>query len=344
MKKLFSFILCILCLFAWSLLPTSAVSIDSGLSALQNTFTDGKGINFDYVLYSPVKGSNDKTKYPVIIWLHGQFSSTYERHQLNNSDIALWAADENQEKIRGTGGAFIYLPRDPSIDIAWSGESAKLKKDLDLFIEEYGENVDTDRIYIGGYSMGGRGTYRIAAAYPDFFAAIYLLSPVYNPTNEELRALKDMPVWVTSCKSDVLVSHSTIESNWNYLNQYSNAPHKNRWSLFTTLYKSNGSLITNPIYITHDTWNAAAADLFMDDGTPFKGMTTTNGNGYPVKLNYPEGLLYWLSSQGYTENGNEGEGSDGSGSSGNIQFPPLTGNIFQKILQLFRRMIEIIMS
>ncbi len=345
MKKILALFLSLI-IISGCCMPASAVSISAGMSALQSTFTNGDAINFDYVMYSPVKSSSDKTKYPLIIWLHGQFSSVYERHQLYGYDIALWAAEENQAKIRGTGGAFLFLPRDPNIDIAWSGESAKLKQDIDLFVERYKDNIDTDRIYIGGLSMGGRGAYRIAAQYPDFFAALYLLSPVYNPSDVELRALRNTPVWMVNCTNDYLVSNSTITNAWNYLNQYSAAPHKNRWSKFSTLHmvESDGSLVVNPLYWTHNTWSAACADLFMDDHTPFKNMTVVNGNGYTVKLEYPKGLLYWMSSQGYDENAQpDNSGSSDSGSSGG-NYKPLTGDIFQKIFELFRRMIEIIMG
>lgn len=342
MKKIISVLLCLVMLCGMFCMPASALSKTAGLKALQGLFTDGKGYNFDYVLYSPVKSDNDKTKYPLIIWLHGQFSSIYERHQLVNYDIALWAADENQAKIRGTGGAFLYLPRDPNLDIAWSGECAKLKRDLDLFISQYADNIDTDRIYIGGLSMGGRGTMRMVAQYPDFFAAAYPISPVYNPTDLELRSMAKVPTWLISCKYDYLVSHSTLQNVWKYLNQYSETPELNRWALFNTtnMVHSDGSLIIEPIYWTHDTWTAACADLFMDDLSPYKNINVINGNNYPITLKYPQGLLYWMSSQGYDENGSSDNNNNNS--QGGI-ISGLT-NIFKQIFDLFRKMIEIIMG
>ena len=141
MKKVISVLLCVVMLFGMLCMPASALSKTAGLKALQGLFVDGHGYNFDYVFYSPVKSDNDKTKYPLIIWLHGQFSSVFERQQLTSYNIAYWACDEYQSRIRGTGGAFLYLPRDPNIDIAWSGESSKLKRDIDLFISRYSEII-----------------------------------------------------------------------------------------------------------------------------------------------------------------------------------------------------------
>lgn len=339
MKKVISVFLSVICLLFCFVPASQALSKSAGLSALQNLFEDGQGSYFDYVYYSPVKDDFDTTKYPLIVWLHGQFSGEYKRKQLYNCDVALWAADENQAKIKGTGGAYIFLPRDPLVDIAnglaWNGEASDLKHVIDEFIEIHGNNIDTNRIYLGGFSMGGKGAIQLAAAYPDFFAALFPLSPVYDATSVELRALKDMPVWLTSSKTDVLIAHSKIQTNWNYLNQYATKPHLNRWSLFTTLYKSNGSLIVNPIYITHDTWSAVCADLLMDDGTPFKGMTTVNGNGYNV-LAVKNGFLDWLSSQGYVEE----EKTDTPVDDGNLLSAFL--RVIQKIISLFQKMLKII--
>lgn len=344
-KRIVSVLLCIILCLGMFCMPASALSKSAGMKALQSLFVDGQGHYFDYVFYSPVKAESDSTKYPLIIWLHGQFSSLLKRQQLTSYDIALWAADENQAKIQGTGGAFLYLPRDSNADIAWSGESSKLKRDIDLFVSRYSDNIDTDRIYIGGLSMGGRGTMRIVAQYPDFFAASFPISPVYSPSDLEVRAMSKVPTWLISCKYDYLVYHSTLQDVWTSLNRYSAAPHKNRWALFNTTHMvySNGIPIIEPIYWTHDTWSAACADLFMDDNTPYKYINVINGNGYPVTLKYPQGLLYWMSSQGYDENKTPDSGDDEPGSSGG-SFTPLFGNIFQKIFELFRRMIAIIME
>lgn len=339
-KRVVSLLLCIILLLGMFCMPASALSKSAGLKALQGLFTDGNGFNFDYVLYSPVKSENDKTKYPLIVFLHGQFSSIYSRQQLTSYNIAYWACDEYQSRIRGTGGAFLYLPRDPNVDIAWSGECSKLKRDLDLFISQYADHIDTDRIYIGGLSMGGRGTMRMVAQYPDFFAAAFPISPVYNPSDIEIRNMANVPTWLISNKYDYLVSNSTLQNVWTSLNRYSEEPHKNRWALFDTarMYEPDGTLIPEPIYWTHDTWTAACNDLFMDNNTPYKHINITNGNGYPVKMTYPNGLLYWISSQGYDENADNPSDDEGDSSI------PIAGNIIQKIFAFFKRMINLIMG
>ncbi len=348
MKKLLSIFLALLCLLTCCSLSASAVSLDAGITALRATFQKGDDpatnpdVNFDYMYFSPVKGNNDKTKYPLMVWLHGQFSGYWESLPLNNTNIANFASDEMQGRIVGTEGMFIYIPRDPSVaDFIWRGNHMELKSDILRFVEKYKKNIDMDRIYCGGYSLGGLGTYRVVSVMPkNYFAAVFLLSPVHTPSDEEIYALKDTPVWITSARNDWMVSHETITDVWTRLNAISTVPHKNRWSLFEYPTKPDGSPVL--VFVTnHDTWAATNNDLFWYDGSDYHDMTTINGNGYPVKLVYPKGFLYWLSSQGYD---GDPTGGDINNPSSGIPSVDLSGSIFKKIIEIFKMLIKIIMG
>jgi len=63
---------------------------------------------------------------------------------------------------------------------------------LDEIIVNY--QVDRDRIYLTGLSMGGYGTWTLAAAYPEKFAAIAPICGGGWP--EDAARLKDLPIWV----------------------------------------------------------------------------------------------------------------------------------------------------
>ncbi len=54
--------------------------------------------------------------------------------------------------------------------------------------------VDQDRIYIGGGSMGGSGTWRLASRYPDLFAAARPVASTW-PDGARLMNLAHVPVW-----------------------------------------------------------------------------------------------------------------------------------------------------
>ena len=69
--------------------------------------------------------------------------------------------------------------------------------------------VDVDRIYLTGLSMGGYGTWRLATAYPERFAAIVPICSGGDP--EKVGRLKDMPIWVFHGAKDTVVSPEQSE-------------------------------------------------------------------------------------------------------------------------------------
>ena len=309
MKKILSLILCVLML--WSLaVPVFAVSEKDGMDKLKEQFINVDKVEgiYDYVYYSPVKDKKDETKYPVVVWLHGNSSGDYPGHQIDNCNIALWSSEEYQSRFEGTEGAYLFMPRYPTsslLSIAWEGSTSLLKKTIDAFIKAHIDTVDTNKIYIGGYSMGGKMTLRMASTYPEYFAAAFPLSPVYAPSDRELNDLIDMPVWFFWCKNDDYVSLNqvTVRGNWQYLMNISNCKSRCRLSTFDVIYNADYSVKTadgeNDI---HNTWDAACHDMFMNDGQPQKDVTTTDGTGAIIKLSYPAGLITWLSQQSKENN------------------------------------------
>ncbi|MBR5437386.1 MAG: hypothetical protein IKV21_00565 [Clostridia bacterium] len=303
MKKNISlFLVVLMIVLACVPFTASAVSISEGRDAAQAKFYDGKSA-LDYVYYSPVKGSSDTTKYPLILWLHGNASGDYPRHQLDNSDIYKFSTDEFQARFVGAGGAFLLLPRDPTtgVVLAWDWSLDKTKTVLDDFIEEYGENIDLSRIYVGGNSMGGKGAFKMAATYPDVFAAVFPVSPVYVPSSEDMKALSDTAVWVFNNSNDGYpqLNNTIVKNYFADLNKASSNPKNNRWTSFSAYYTPGGGTDKNEI---HNTWTAVLNDLFMDDCSEYKAMTTVDGEGNSVKLTYPEGFITWLSSQSLSDN------------------------------------------
>ncbi|MBQ9914493.1 MAG: prolyl oligopeptidase family serine peptidase [Clostridia bacterium] len=302
MKKILSLFLSLLMLLSlMTCFTASAVSLREGPEAAYESFEDGESA-LDYVYFSPVKGEEDTTKYPLILWLHGNSSGDYPGHQLRNSDIYKFSTDELQARFKDSGGAFLLLPRDPtnSISLAWDFAVEDAKRVLDDFISENIDNIDLDRIYAGGNSMGGKGVYKIAAAYPEVFAAIFPISPVYIPTNTELKALSDTAVWVFNNSNDNYpqLSDTSVKTYFNYLNKHSSNPQNNRWSCFSEYYSTGGFIQQDEI---HNTWTPVLNDLFMDDGSEYKAISTVDGEGNSIKLTYPEGFISWLSSQTLSE-------------------------------------------
>src|SRR6185295_15248017 len=82
----------------------------------------------------------------------------------------------------------------------WQADGLNLL--LDDVLAKY--KCDEDRVYLTGLSMGGGGTWNLAVARPDRFAAIVPICGAGNNPKEAAK-LKDMPTWVFHGGKDTTV-------------------------------------------------------------------------------------------------------------------------------------------
>lgn len=312
MKKLIAFILALSFILVLPV-STSALSLEDGLDALKEEFVFGEGpeedgYSIDYRYFSPV-GKNDKTKYPLVIWLHGLSDGSKDGVQINKSEIAYWASDEFQSRFKKSGGAFVLAARSrEELGHTWTNQMVEpLRAAIEDFIKEHKANVDVTRIYIGGYSMGGKMTYKMAVAYPEMFAAIFPICPAWSPDAEALQYIKTTPVWLTSSKRDPLVNyHLAVNPAWQNLTEVSENPENLRFSTLTKVCYANGEKTSS----SHHAWYSVNYDMFTTENGDYHYMTTVNGLGEEVKLTYPNGMISWLSS---FSSDYDGKATDGMG-------------------------------
>lgn len=251
------------------------------------------GFSIDYRYYSPVKG-NDSTKYPLVIWLHGMGDGAYDGRQIERSDIALWASDDYQSRFKGSGGAFILAARSvEEKELYWTDELIyPLRSAIDDFISKNKANIDVSRIYVGGYSMGGKMTLKMAVAYPELFAAAFPICPAWVPGEDAAAKISDMPVWLVSGANDPLVNYFTMAMPvWKNITSQTNCAEDCRFSTLSITAYSNGLPTTSG----HHSWFAVNADMFSSKNGKYPNMKTVDGNGNKVTLAYPDGMISWLS-------------------------------------------------
>lgn len=319
MKKFLSLILTIVMIFT-ACTPASACKVgnttyDDNLEELQEQFIFGKGpetngYTIDYRYFSPVK-EDDSTKYPVVIWLHGMGDGAEEAKQVKASDIAFWTSDDFQSRFKDSNGAFIFAPRSlEEENLYWSDSLIyPLRAAIDVFIEQNKENIDLTRIYIGGYSMGGKMTLKMAVAYPDLFAAIFPICPAWTPSAKNCELISDIPVWLTSGVLDPLVNYFfSVRKTWNNIVATNNSPANCRFSSLLFVKYPSG----NPTSSSHHSWFAVNYDMFSSDNGKYPFMQTMNGLGEKVTFTYPDGMISWLSN--FTSNYDGTQATD----SGNI--------------------------
>ena len=74
---------------------------------------------------------------------------------------------------------------------------------FDIVRKEF--SIDPDRIYLWGHSMGGGGTYHLAAKYPDIWAAVAVAAPAPPPTFDGFQRFRHIPILVLQGDADTTV-------------------------------------------------------------------------------------------------------------------------------------------
>lgn len=139
-------------------------------------------VKLNYLLYLPDGYDDSKDSYPLLLFLHGAGES--------GDDLSKVKA-HGPPKLVEQGKDFPFIIVSPqSAGRGWNPDA------LDALIDEVAANyrVDPSRIYLTGLSMGGYGTWSLAAAHPDRFAAIAPICGGGNP--RDASKLKGLPIWV----------------------------------------------------------------------------------------------------------------------------------------------------
>lgn len=155
----------------------------------------------DYLLYLPKGYDADRVEgWPLMLFLHG----AGER-----------GSDLSRVKIHGPikrvaqGADFPFIIVAPQCPEGQVWENSPLLGLLDEVIASH--NVDTNRIYLTGLSMGGYGTWSLASAHPERFAAIAPICGGGEPIRIKLAngsrrsALASLPVWAFHGAKDPVV-------------------------------------------------------------------------------------------------------------------------------------------
>ena len=148
---------------------------------------------FPFVEYSCEKG--DK-KLPLIIQLHGAGERGMGKDDLNAVDVHGFS-----KVIRDMDYECIFIMPQCPPDTFWAARVESIIKFIEQLKEEY--NIDEDRVYLTGLSMGGFGTWFTAMARPDLFAAIVPVCGGGMPWNA---GVLKMPVWAFHGAEDNVVS------------------------------------------------------------------------------------------------------------------------------------------
>ena len=148
-----------------------------------------------YLRYLPDEYNESGETWPLVLFLHG----AGER----GDDLDLVKL-HGPAKLASEGRKFPFIliaPQCPA-NSWWSDEVVLLEGLVDEVIQAY--NVDEDRVYLTGLSMGGYGTWALAHVLPDRFAALAPVCGRGNPMCVE--RVRHIPAWVFHGAKDEVVS------------------------------------------------------------------------------------------------------------------------------------------
>ena len=172
------------------------------------------GVEMEYQMYVPTT-YDGSTAYPLMVLLHGLGSNPggIIRYQ-GLTDLAeergyIVAAPMGYNSrgwygSRGTGRA--SNRGDDGNDPANLGDLSELDVMNVLAMTLEGYNIDRDRIYLAGHSMGGGGTWHLGIKYPDIWAGLGPVAPAIYTSPDALSAITHIPVIIIQGDEDRLVN------------------------------------------------------------------------------------------------------------------------------------------
>lgn len=184
------------CLFLLGLAQTRAADKDEH-GFLDRVFKQSDGGEAKYILFVPHGYKGDKP-FPLVLFLHGAGETGTDGKK--QAAVGLGPAIRKEEKT------FPFIAVFPqSQKRTWQAGSDDAKRALDILAEVQKQyKVDPKRIYLTGLSMGGYGTWSLAAAHPDRWAAI---APVCGGGDPKQAAkIKDLPCWCFHGDADKAVA------------------------------------------------------------------------------------------------------------------------------------------
>jgi predicted esterase len=183
--------------------PNMQVPLDQHGFFQRAIYQDKVGHSLPYQLMTPWHKNAPSGKYPLVIFLHGSGErGAFNHEQMRNGVHAFCEA-----WVREKHPHYLLVPQCPP-DMRWGGSSKDWqtlyheeptvagRMALELIEKTLAEhpNIDRNRIYLTGLSMGGFGTFDLLMRRPDLFAAGLPVCGGGDPRYAD--KIKNIPLWV----------------------------------------------------------------------------------------------------------------------------------------------------
>jgi len=170
---------------------------------IRGDFTNNAGVRLPYFYRVPTNYVPTRS-YPLICGFHG--TSDDETSLLSTAAAAggsgfAWASYRQQ----ATDPVIGVFPTRRAGDHDWTDQYlGQVSNLLDRLISQF--NIDTNRVYVWGWSEGGHAVWDSLGLRPGFFAGAMILAGWQG--NASVSAIKDVPLWVFCAADDEAVGVS----------------------------------------------------------------------------------------------------------------------------------------
>lgn len=154
-------------------------------------------VQMKYLLYLP-PDYEQQPRWPLLLFLHGAGES--------GDDLEL-VKKHGPPKLIAAGKQFPFVVVSPQANRRRGWEPYELVALLDSIEKDY--KIDPDRVCVTGLSMGGHGTWKLAAYAADRLAAIAPICGGGDPNT--VRRFRHVPVWAFHGAKDPVVPVSRSE-------------------------------------------------------------------------------------------------------------------------------------
>lgn len=169
----------------------------------------------EYCLYLP-KSYDKKKAYPLVVALHGLNSFPAQimgypgllKQVEKHGYVAVAPMGYNRKGWYGSKGWTMRRSKPKNL-----GELSEKDVMNVLAITRKDVNIDPNRIYLMGHSMGGGGTWHLGLKYPQLWAALAPIAPAIYRKPDALTKIKTIPVILVQGALDPLVPVS-IARTW----------------------------------------------------------------------------------------------------------------------------------
>jgi len=175
-------------LAALGLAATLPANAKSRAKKMSSTLTS----TLQYLSFLPKSYAAKGPGVPLILFLHGSGERGTDLEK-----VKAWGPPAIAEK----DAEFPFLVISPQLPEGEAWHALALKNLLDQVLAKY--NVDRNRVYLTGLSLGGYGAWDLATRYPAYFAAV---APVCGGGNARAtRNMRGVPTWVFHGRKDEAV-------------------------------------------------------------------------------------------------------------------------------------------